>query len=57
MEMEQMMAHLVAEIRTNREEMRAGQESTKENMLANINANQEKSEANLKEMKAGQELL
>jgi valyl-tRNA synthetase len=35
---EQMMARLLAEIRTNREEMRAGQEHMKEEMMAKLNA-------------------
>jgi hypothetical protein len=36
MEMEQMMAHLLAENRTNREEMRDGQELLKEEMTARL---------------------
>jgi hypothetical protein len=47
MEMEQMMAYLMAEIRTNREEMRAGQELLKEDMLAKIDANQKKMEGRI----------
>jgi hypothetical protein len=42
MYMEQMMAHLLAAIGTKREEMRAGQEYMKEEVLAKIGANQEK---------------
>jgi hypothetical protein len=37
--------------------MRAGQELTKEEMLAKIDGNKDKLDANLKEMKAGLELL
>jgi hypothetical protein len=47
METEQMMARLLAEIGTNREEMRAGQGLLKEEMLAKIDANQEKMEARI----------
>jgi hypothetical protein len=42
MEIEQMMAHLLAEIRTNREETRAGQEFLKEEILTEKETNQEK---------------
>jgi hypothetical protein len=41
MEKEQMMAHLQAEIRTNREEMLAKIDANKENMDAKMEANQE----------------
>jgi hypothetical protein len=40
-----MMACLLSEIRTNREEMRAGQEHLKEKMLAKMEMNQERMEA------------
>jgi hypothetical protein len=42
MEMEQMMERLLAEIRTNLEEMRVCQELLKEETLAKIDANQKK---------------
>jgi hypothetical protein len=41
MEKEQMMTRLLAEIRTNREEMRAGQEHLKEEMMVKLNAHYE----------------
>jgi hypothetical protein len=47
------MARLLAEIRTNREEMRNNQELTE----ATMRAMQEGTDANLKEMRAGQEYL
>jgi hypothetical protein len=42
-----MMAHLLAEIRTNREERRTGQELLKEEILAKMEANQERTDAKL----------
>jgi predicted glycosyltransferase len=42
MEMEQMMTRLLAEIRTNRKEMRAVQEHLKEEMMAKLNAHYER---------------
>jgi hypothetical protein len=51
-----MMERLLAEIRTNREEIRAGQEHLKEEMLARMEAtidtNQEKMDAWIAEMGA-----
>jgi tRNA/tmRNA/rRNA uracil-C5-methylase (TrmA/RlmC/RlmD family) len=49
MELEQMMARLLAEIRTKTEKMHANQ--------AEMKANHAKTHANLREMRAGQELL
>jgi hypothetical protein len=40
------MERLLAEIRTNRQEMRPGQEHLKEEMLTKKEANQERMEAN-----------
>jgi uncharacterized protein YecA (UPF0149 family) len=51
-----MMAHLLADIRTNQEEMRAGQEHPKEEMLAKMEAkidtNQEKMDAWIAKMRS-----
>jgi hypothetical protein len=54
--MEQMMACMLAEIRTNREKMDANQAEMDAN-LKELKTNQAKVDANLKEIRAGQELL
>jgi hypothetical protein len=52
MEVEQLTKRLLAEIRTTREEMTAGQEHLKEEMLTKMETNQERMEASQAKMMA-----